>query len=199
MDVGFSRAGDCTVGRPAVSGPNAEGARGTVERRAWDAGRPGAWLSIALAALLTGCAAVSDITGAVAGFAAGALTANPAIGIGVGVVVRAGSAEALGHIARVRRDAEHQAIVAAIADAPAGERRTWSVDRKVGGDARGEARVVRLIETPIALCKEVAFTVSRGEDAVAFGDWFTTVACFDGQNWRWAIAEPAIERWINLQ
>jgi hypothetical protein len=156
-------------------------------------------VSIAFAALLSGCAAVSDITGAVAGFAAGALTANPAVGIGVGIVVRAGTAEALGHIARVRRDAEHQAIVAAIADAAAGERRTWSLDRKASGDAHGEARVVRLIETPIAVCKEIAFTVSREEGAVAFGDWFTTVACFDGQQWRWAIAEPAVDRWANLQ
>jgi hypothetical protein len=152
-----------------------------------------------LAVLLTGCAAVSDITGAVAGFAAGALTANPAVGIGVGIVVRAGTAETLGRIARVRRDAEHQAIVAAIADAPAGERRTWSLDRTVAGDAHGEARVVRLIETPIAVCKEVAFTVTRGDDAVASGEWFTTIACFDGQNWRWAIAEPAVDRWANLQ
>jgi hypothetical protein len=161
--------------------------------------RGAAWLSLALAALLSGCAAVSDITGAVAGFAAGALTANPAIGIGVGIAVRAGTAETLGRIARVRRDAEHRAIVAAIADAPAGERRIWSLDREVGGDTHGEARVVRLIETPIAVCKEVAFTVSRGEGTVAFGDWFTTIACFDGQSWRWAIAEPAVERWTNLQ
>jgi hypothetical protein len=142
---------------------------------------------------------VSDITGAVAGFAAGALTANPAIGIGVGIVVRAGTAETLGRIARVRRDAEQDAIVAAIADAGAGERRMWSLDRKVSGNTQGEVRVIRLIETPIAVCKEVAFSVSRGDGAVAFGDWFTSIACFDGEHWKWAIAEPAVERWRNLQ
>jgi hypothetical protein len=130
---------------------------------------------------------------------AGALTANPAIGIGVGVVVRAGMAETLGHVARVRRAAEQQAIVAAIADARGGERRTWSVDREISGDAHGEVRVNRVIETPIAVCKEFAFTVSRAEGAVALGDWFTSVACFDGQDWKWAIAEPAVERWANLQ
>jgi hypothetical protein len=116
-------------------------------------------LAFSTAALLTGCAAVSDISGAVAGLAAGAATANPAVGIGVGIGVRAATAEMLRHVGRVRQSSEQDAISAAIGDAAPGETRPWSLDRNVGADTHGEVRVLRVIDTPIATCREIAFSV----------------------------------------
>ena len=156
------------------------------------------------AALLTawvsaGCVAISDLTGAVAGFAAGAATANPAVGISVGIAARAAAREGIQRVNRTRRRNEQDAIIAATAEIGVGETRHWAVDQSVTGDAAGEVRVLRMIATPLALCKEVAFTVSQSEDERASAVWFTTSACHDGESWRWAAAEPAVARWRDLQ
>ena len=148
-------------------------------------------------ACLPGCAAVGDVTGAVAGVVSGAITANPAVGIGVGITVRAAATEAVNRIALDRQRHEQDAIASAIADAAVGEVRPWAVDRRVAGDAYGEVRVVRLIETPLALCKEALFSVVAGDGAEPA--WFSTTACEAGGRWRWAAAEPAVARWGNLQ
>lgn len=179
--MGERRARDGAVGRPAVTfAPRCAG------------------LLIVAAGALGGCAAVGDITGAVAGLAAGAATANPAIGISVGIATRAAAREGLQWFARRQQGDEQAAIVAAAAQLGVGESGRWSVVQPITGDARGEVRVVRLIETPLARCKEVAFSVVNGEsDAAPL--WFTTVACHDGLMWRWAAAEPAVARWGNLQ
>ena len=71
------------------------------------------------------------------------------------------------------------------------------LDRRVAGDAYGEVRVIRLIQTPLALCKEALFSVAAGEGEER--EWFSTTACDEGDRWRWAAAEPAVERWGNLQ
>lgn len=152
-----------------------------------------------LCACLPGCAAVADVSGAVAGFASGAITANPAIGIGVGIAVRAGATEAVNRIALHRSRNEQDAIAAAIAGAAVGESRQWAVDQRVTGDAYGEVRVVRLIETPLARCKEALFSVVEGEGEAGQPAWYATTACEEGGRWRWATAEPAVERWGNLQ
>ena len=146
---------------------------------------------------VAGCAAVSDITGAVAGLASGAATGNPAVGIGVGIAVRAGTYGLLDRVARTRQRKEHDAIAAAVGETGVGETRPWAVDQRVVGDAHWEVRVMRVIETPLARCKEVAFSVVEGERATPA--WFTTTACEHGGEWRWAVAEPAVERWVNLQ
>jgi hypothetical protein len=164
--------------------------------------RPGA-LRLCVAALAAacgaGCAGVSDATGAVAGLAAGAATANPAIGISVGIAARAVAREGIQHVARTRRRNEQDAIIAAAAQLAVGEVRPWAVDQAATGDAHGAVRVVRLIEPPLASCKELAFSVADGTDEPSTPVWFTTVACHDGMAWRWATAEPAVDRWRNLQ
>ena len=155
--------------------------------------------ALALAAAVAGCSAVGDITGAVAGIVTGTITANPAIGIGVGVGVKAAADSAAQHIARSRKRNEHEAIAAAIAEAGVGETRPWAVDQRVTGDAYGEVRVIRVIENALAQCKEVAFSVVEGEDENAPRSWFTTTACEENGRWKWAVAEPAVDRWVNLQ
>jgi hypothetical protein len=149
--------------------------------------------------VLSGCAAVGDITGAVAGLAAGAASANPAVAIAVGLGVRAATREGVKYVTRRRHEDEQDAIAAAAADLRVGETQLWAVRSKIARDTRGEVRVLRAIETPLATCKEIAFSVSDSEVETAVGSWFTTIACREGTRWRWAAAEPAVERWGNLQ
>lgn len=153
----------------------------------------------AVAACLTGCAAVGDLTGAVAGLVSGAITANPAVGIAVGVSVRAATNEAVNHVSRQRQENEQDAIAAAVAEMGVGESRAWAVDQRVTGDAHGEVRVVRVIQTPLALCKEALFSVVESKGENVSPAWYSTTVCEDGGRWKWAAAEPAVERWGNLQ
>jgi hypothetical protein len=154
---------------------------------------------LAAACGLGGCAAVGDLTGAVAGFASGAATANPGIGISVGIVVRSATNELLDRVTRVRKENEHDAIAAAAAQMNAGETRPWSIDQRLVGDSQGEVRVLRVIQTPLALCKELLFSVTDEKRGDLRRAWFTTTACEREGGWKWATAEPAVERWLNLQ
>lgn len=156
-------------------------------------------VAAAACASIAGCASVGDITGAVAGLASGAATANPAVGISVGVAVRAGTNEAIRTVSRNRQRNEQDAIAAAAAVLAAGESAAWAVDQRVTGDAHGEVQVLRVIETPLALCKELLFSVAAGDEEAGPPAWFTTTACRQGERWKWAAAEPAVERWFNLQ
>lgn len=180
MEVGFCGACHRTVGRLAVK-----------------------VRALAIAALacasLAGCASVGDVTGAVAGLVSGAATANPAVGISVGVAVRAGTNEAMRTLSRNRQRKEQDAIAAVAAALQVGEGAPWAVDQRVAGDAHGEVHVLRVIETPLATCKELLFSVAAGEEEDAPPAWFTTTACQEGERWKWAAAEPAVDRWFNLQ
>jgi hypothetical protein len=102
-------------------------------------------------------------------------------------------------VTRRRHQEEQDAIAAAVADTPVGEIRQWALDRKAGRDTHGEVRVLRAIETPLASCKEAAFSIVDGDDQSASTTWFTTFACREGERWKWAAAEPAVDRWGNLQ
>lgn len=149
-----------------------------------------------LVATLAGCESVADLAGAGAGILSGAATANPAVGVGVGVAVRAAANEGMKRVAKARQRNEQEAIAALVADMEVGETRAWAVDQRFVGDHQGEVSVIRLIETPLAACKEIAFSVLDNDGNA---EWFTTTACEDGGRWRWAAAEPAVARWINLQ
>lgn len=153
----------------------------------------------ALACSLSGCASVGDVTGAFAGLVSGAVTANPAVGISVGIAVRAGTNEAVRSVSRKRQRNEQDAIAAVAAGLDVGEAAPWAVDQRLAGDAYGEVRVLRVIETPLTRCKELLFSVVEGEEEKVTRSWFTTTACEGDHAWRWAAAEPAVERWTNLQ
>jgi hypothetical protein len=155
--------------------------------------------TVAFSALVSGCAITSDLTGAAAGFAAGTATANPAVGIAVGVTVKAATREGMNYVAREQHQAEQNAIAAAAAKLRVGQTQHWAVDHRLARDAHGEVRVLRTFRTPLAACKELAFSVAADEPENAAPAWFTTTACREGRQWKWASAEPAVERWGNLQ
>ena len=150
--------------------------------------------------LLGGCAAIGGFVGAATGIATSIVTSNPAIGLAAGIAAQAGTNEAVRTYSRRRQRGEQEAIASIVGDMKPGETREWQRDHAIGsGTDGGEVRVVRLIDTPLARCKELLFSHVRGEGEKTTRAWFTTTACERGGTWRWAAAEPAVERWGNLQ
>lgn len=159
-----------------------------------------AYVAALAMSVLAGCAAVGGFAGAAAAFATSVATTNPGLGLAVGISVKAATDDVMKTLSRRRQQAQQDIIAAAASDMQAGDSRDWHRAHLVGsGSDRGEVRVVRLIETSLARCKEIVFSVIDDEDENAKAAWFTTTACQQGSVWKWAAAEPAVERWGNLQ
>lgn len=155
---------------------------------------------VLMAACLAGCSTIGGLTGAVAGIATGAATGNPAAAIGVGIAVKTAT-DAVGKAAGRRlQQTEQDEIAATVGDMSLGEARPWQTRHPLAlGSRRGEVRVTRVLATPLALCKEIVFSVARGDGPDAAGPWFTASVCQQASRWKWAGAEPAVERWGSLQ
>jgi hypothetical protein len=152
-------------------------------------------LSLGLAAL-GGCRFAGELIAAGAGGASGAATANPAVGIVVGIAVNSGIDASIDYFTRKRQQAEQDAIAGEVATMTVGERRPWKIRHDIPiGNEHGEVEVTRMINTPLTLCKELVFSVDDGEQR----DWYATEACRQGERWKWALAEPTTERWGSLQ
>ncbi|CAH2928556.1 MAG: FIG00454115: hypothetical protein [uncultured Paraburkholderia sp.] len=153
-------------------------------------------LCIGASVLMSGCSSI----GAAAGVASGLVTSNPAVGIGVGIAVQAATDEAVGRYMRTMHS-DQQNLIAALAGAmPVGETRPWSVKHTLPiENGHGQVRVTRAFGSAIALCKEFVFSVQDGDGSNAHEDWYTASACQQDKGWKWASAEPAVERWGNLQ
>lgn len=147
--------------------------------------------------LLSGCSAVPQITGVVVGGVTGAGTGNPAIGFGVGVATIAVTDYALKRVNRSWHTGEQDAIAAAAGPVDAGGKAPWRVVHSLPiGNEHGQLAVVRTIDNPLAACKQVMFSVEeKGEPAA----WYAVDICRQGETWKWASAEPAVERWGFLQ
>jgi hypothetical protein len=145
---------------------------------------------------LADCASVARLTGLAAGGTAGVVTGNPALGYAIGVGVSIGVDELAAWIARSRVSGEQDAIAEAAGRAPLNAPQPWAIRHMIPiGDASGHLLVTREIETPIATCREVIFLV---EDETRKQP-FTTTLCRGAAGWRWAEAEPAVDRWGFLQ
>ena len=150
---------------------------------------------------VSACSTVSAIVGTAAGAATGTVTTNPLIGYGVAVGVNAGLDELQKYIARTRQNAEQDQIAMAVGQMQPGEARDWKIvhDIPMFDDEHGTVQVVRLIDTPLTQCKEVLFTVDEGGGPRLRRTLYTTDACRNTRGWKWAEAEPAVERWGYLQ
>jgi hypothetical protein len=180
--MGLGRAGDRPLGIVAV--------------KMWAAK---IW-SLAAVALLAGCESTAQIAAVVSGGAAGGATANPAIGFAVGVAVDAGATYAFRYYGRSRQGAEQDAIADVAGDLPVGTEAAWKNEHIIPiGDEHGRLRVVRAIESPLAACKEIAFSVDEGRGEKLKPTWFISDICKQATQWKWASAEPAVERWGFLQ
>ncbi len=149
--------------------------------------------------LLPGCKAVGEIAGVAAGVAGGTATGNPAAGFAIGVVTNAGVDELVNWIDRSRQGAEQAAIAQIAGRLAIGQSHPWRIRHTIPiGNEHGTLRVVAVTATPLTTCKEVVFSVDDDDDH-APGRRFTTAVCRQGKSWRWALAEPAVQRWGYLQ
>ena len=157
-------------------------------------------LAPVLLLLLGGCQFTGQLVAAGAGGASAAATANPAVGVAVGVGVNAGIDATFAYIARVRQAAEQDAIAGEVGTMQVGVWRAWKINHFIPvGDEHGEVGVTRLIPNALTACKGVAFSVESGKGKKLTRQWYTTFACLDGTRWKWALAEPATDRWGALQ
>ena len=157
-------------------------------------------IAVLAAALLGGCNSFSDLVGAASGTAAAAGSGNPAVGVAIGVGARAVVDWGWRRVTRRWHRTEQEAIAAAAGEAAPGEARPWQVRHSLPlGNEQGEVRVLRAIETPLASCREIAFSVESGKGEALTRAWYLTSLCRDTTGWRWAAAEPATERWGSLQ
>ncbi len=100
------------------------------------------------------------------------------------------------YLDRRRHQGEQDAIADAAGSAPIGTARAWEIRHTIPiGNERGLLQPVREFTTPLATCREIAFTVVDGDER----DLLTTTLCREGSTWRWASAEPAVDRWGYLQ
>nr|WP_294508466.1 hypothetical protein [uncultured Rhodopila sp.] len=158
------------------------------------------WMALAAVLPLAACSSFSEITGLITGGAAGAATGSPAVGFLVGVAVDAATDAGVTYVTRVWHGAEQDAIARTAADVPEGVEVPWKIAHPLPiGNEHGQLRVVRTIESPLADCKEIAFSVDEGTGEKLKRAWFVTSICKQDKTWKWAAAEPAVERWGYLQ
>jgi hypothetical protein len=150
--------------------------------------------------LLSGCASISQVTAVITGGIAGASTGSPAVGFAVGVATDAAANYTFRWIARVRQGAEQDAIAQLAGEMPLDAKVAWKIQHTIPiGNEHGQLEIVRAIDNPLTPCREIAFSVDSGEGEKVKHEWFTTDICKQPSGWKWASAEPAVERWGYLQ
>jgi hypothetical protein len=155
---------------------------------------------LAAGVLLSGCKAVPQIAGVLSGATVGAATGSPALGFAVGVATDSATNAGIRYFGRSRQHGEQNAIAEVAGELPVGASHPWRIEHTIPfGNEHGELYVVRAIDTPLALCKEIVFSVDEGKGEKLKRAWYTASVCHQEQGWRWATAEPAVPRWGYLQ
>lgn len=151
--------------------------------------------------LLSACSSIGGFVGAASGIATGAVTTNPAIGVGVGIATKAATDQLVAVIMRDMQRREQDRIAYLAGTMPLGSRQPWQIHHVIPfNDEHGEVQAVANIDNALAPCREVLFSVIAGSKKAPTENWFTMQTCQqpDGA-WQWASAEPAVARWGNLQ
>jgi flavin-binding protein dodecin len=184
----------------ATQPPSATGVRLTVTPR------PIALVPLALLALLGGCTSLlTEGTAAGAGAAGAgisrAVTKNVGVTTGIGLGVQAAARAGLQYAERQIHQTEQDRIAAVAGTLPVGAVAHWQVVHTVPieADEHGEVTVSRALGGGGFSCKEIVFSVDQAEAHAPTSEYYTATVCRDGQQWKWATAEPATERWGALQ
>jgi hypothetical protein len=155
-----------------------------------------------IAALLSGCTSVlTEGTAAGAGAAGAAIahgvTNNAGVTTGIGLGVQAAARAGLQYAERRVHETEQNNIATVAGTLPVGAVAPWHVvhDIPIEADEHGQVAVSRALTGSRFLCKEIVFSVEHPETR----EFYTATVCRDGENWKWATAEPATERWGALQ
>jgi hypothetical protein len=188
MEMGNRRAGDRALGQSEMSKS------------------PGSCFTLTIVASLVsmiaaGCSSIGGYAGAVAGVATGAVSSNPAVGVAVGISVKAATDTALHRLFKELQSDEQDRIADIAGHMNVGDRAPWNIHHAWSFSSEaGDLEVIGGIDNALAACKEVLFSVASGLDEARTEEWFITQTCrqSDG-HWRWAAAEPAVERWGTLQ
>jgi hypothetical protein len=122
--------------------------------------------------------------------ATGSALIGTAAGIGAGIGLDAGIKYAERRIHRNAQDA----VAIAAAPLSIGQSARWDIDGWLPlTDRHGTVEVARSFGKAIP-CKDVVFTVDDDNDL------YVTTVCADKKGtWRWALAEPTVDRWGTLQ
>ena len=119
------------------------------------------------------------------------------MGFGVGVGTAAVSDYVLRRVSRSWHQGEQDAIAMAAGPLGVGGSGPWRISHSVPiGNEHGELQVVRTIDNPLAPCKQILFSVQEAHEPDA---WYSIDICRQQSGWKWASAEPAVERWGFLQ
>ena len=164
----------------------------------------------AAAVVLSGCGSLltegsADLAGVAGAAIAGAVTSSAAggaaIGLGVESLGRAGVRYAERRVHRTTQDA----VASAAGPLAPGAVAPWSVRHSlpIEPDEAGEVVVSRALGAGSFSCKEIVFSVDTRDRDGPRRAFYTAMICRDGPEaggvWRWASAEPAVERWGGLQ
>ena len=161
-----------------------------------------------LLAILTlpGCGSLltegtADAAGIAGAGAASAVTRSASAAAAIGLGVTSLASEGLRYVERDVHGEEQDAIAAAAGSLQPGAVARWSVSHRVPieSDEHGDVTVSRDFGYGPILCKEVVFSVETTHHEAVRRAFYLTSVCRDGATWRWAAAEPAVERWGALQ
>ena len=165
-------------------------------------------LAAVLSANLSGCSSLySETATAGAGIAgaavAGKVTRNAAVATGIGLGVVAAASAGVQYTERVVHRNTQDGIAKVAGPLDVGAVAPWSVTHTVPieDDTHGRVTVSRTISAGALDCKEIVFSVDENatKDKPASSAFYVASICRDGDNWKWASAEPATERWGALQ
>lgn len=166
---------------------------------------------------LPGCNAfLSEGTADAAGLAGAAIstavTDNGAVAAGIGLGVQSVARAGLQFTQRRLQRAEQDSIAAAAGPLAIGQVASWSIahDVPIADDHQGQVTVSRDIGGLGLSCREIVFSVEPLQSSNAAQPaatpakapergFYTAVICRNGNQWKWATAEPATDRWGALQ
>lgn len=129
---------------------------------------PAAIVWLAASCVVSGCVALGQVAPEAAGLGAGAgagvLTANPIVGVAVGLGVRLATAEGIGYVRNEQRRQVQEAIAAAAGEAEDNVAVRWSTHpdalyRTMFGTVGGHVQVVRDFGGRIR-CREILYTAN---------------------------------------
>ncbi|WP_454805186.1 hypothetical protein [Paraburkholderia fungorum] len=191
----------------------AEGAKQTTTAsKAAKCGRPNAAalvaLAVAITSALSGCSSLyTEGATAGAGVAGAALAAkvtnNAAVATGIGLGAVAAARAGVQYSERVVHKNTQDGIAKIAGPLEVGAIAPWSVTHSmpIEDDEHGRVTVSRIISAGALDCKEIVFSVDQiaTQNVPASSAFYVASICRDGDNWKWASAEPATERWGALQ
>ncbi|MFM0191471.1 hypothetical protein PQQ65_00130 [Paraburkholderia strydomiana] len=179
----------------------------SVARRLPDAAKL-AVLAVAVSSALSGCSSLyTEGATAGAGIAGAAIAAqvtnNAAVATGIGLGAVAAARAGVQYSERVVHRNTQDGIAKIAGPLEVGAVAPWSVTHSVPieDDEHGRVTVSRTISAGTLDCKEIVFSVDHiaTKNVPASSAFYVASICRDGENWKWASAEPATERWGALQ